>query len=277
MAALDEIRGSRGDVLILTGLREGESAVRDRRINTVCSSKGGECGAGLYQRTGEKMNAATLAPLLHWRACHVWEWNSGWAPREEFGGFSTRLVAEVYGVDSPDEKDILEAVDETARTGCSGCFCVEEDRATARIVRMPAWDHLAPLLELKPLWHRLRRHDVRLRQPAGERRKDGSLAAKQHRVGPVIIPARLATLDAVLDIQRRINVAAVALGRPGIDMLNREEEARIRELCAASTWPDKWTGREPLATEPFEEGGQINLLLSEDDGDDQLVTLGVRR
>lgn len=294
-AAMMDLVGALGSVLTITGLREGESAVRDRRINTVCSTKGGECGAGLYQRTAEKRAAAVLAPLLHWRACHVWEWNFAWAPLEEYGGWSTRLVAEVYGIDSPAEKDSLEEIDERARTGCISCFCVEEDLATQRVVRMPAWSHLAPVLELKALWRRLRRHDVRLRKPGGELRKDGRLAAKQHRVGPLILSARLDALEHVIDVQRRVNAAARELGRPGIDILNAEEEARIRELIRANTWPEKWTGEEPLATAPFEENGQrllafgesevVNLFVDDETadamggvgGDEQLVTLGVRR
>ena len=167
----------------------------------------------------------------------------------------------------------LEEIDERARTGCISCFCVEEDLATQRVVRMPAWSHLAPVLELKALWRRLRRHDVRLRKPGGELRKDGRLAAKQHRVGPLILSARLDALEHVIDVQRRVNAEAARLGRPGLDMLNAEEEARIRTLIAAGTGPDKWTGDEPLATEPFEEGGQLNLLLDEPD-DEPLVQLG---
>jgi DNA sulfur modification protein DndC len=278
--ALAELRGGRGDVLILTGLREGESAVRDRRIVTACSSKGGECGAGLYQRTAEKRNDAVLAPLIHWRACHIWEWNLRWAPLEEYGGWSTRIVAEVYGGATFDDKEDLEVVDERARTGCMSCFVIENDLATERVVRLPEWSHLAPVLELKALWRRLRRHDVRLRKPAGERRADGKLAAKQHRVGPLTIAARLEALAVVVDVQRRVNEDAARLGRPGLDILNAEEEARIRELCAANAWPRRWTGNEPLATDPFEEDGQRNFLI-EDEGEepepDQLVTLGVRR
>lgn len=158
---------------------------------------------------------------------------------------------------------------------------IQEDLATERVVRLAGWRHLAPLLELKAIWARLRRHDVRLRQPAGERRADGSLAAKQHRVGPVTIATRLWALDRVLDIQRRVNDEAARLGLPPIDILNAEEEARIRELCAAGTWPQRWTGRERLATEPFEEGGQLNFLVEDDGGGDagpdQLVALGARR
>ena len=275
------LREDRGDVLILTGLREGESAVRDRRIVTACSSKGGECGAGLYQRTAEKKNNAVLAPVLHWRACHVWEWNFRWAPQEEYGGWSTRFLAETYGVDTPDEKDDLEVIDERARTGCMTCFVVENDLATERVVRLADWSHLGPVLELKSLWRHLRSHGVRLRKPGGERRKNGALAAKQHRIGPIVMLARLEALAKVLDVQRRVNAEAARLGRPGLDILNGEEQARVRELIAADTWPAKWTGREPLATDPFEENGQLNFLVEDDDeeveGADALVTLGVRR
>lgn len=92
-------------------------------------------------------------------------------------------------------------------------------------------------------------------------------------------PPRLDALARVLDIQGRINAEAARLGRPGFDLLNAEEEARIRELCALGTWPRRWTGREPLATDPFEENGQLNFLV-EDEGDEaeeRLVTLGARR
>lgn len=64
-----------------------------------------------------------------------------------------------------------------------------------------------------------------------------------------------------------------------LDLLNGEEEARIRELCAANdghgTWPRRWTGHEPRATDPFEEGGQRNFLVDliddEDDADGELA------
>ena len=274
---LRHLQGERRDVLILTGMRLGESAVRDARIATVCSKDGGECGAGLYQKTDVKRNRAVLAPLLHWRSCHVWEWNFRWAPEPTYGEWSTRLVAHVYGVDDPDQKDALERIDASARTGCMSCFCVEEDRATARVVKLADWTHLAPVLELKHLWRRLRQHDVRLRQPAGEKRGDGQLTKKQFRVGPITIAARLEALEKVLDIQRRVNDEAARLDRlpwGALDLLNADEEARIRELCAAKdghgTWPRRWTGHEPVATAPFEEGGQRNFLVSlvEDEDDD---------
>lgn len=61
-----------------------------------------------------------------------------------------------------------------------------------------------------------------------------------------------AALEAVLDIQREINAAADHLRRPRVDLLSAEEEARVRELIAAETWPDGWTGEEPRADTPMD-------------------------
>jgi DNA sulfur modification protein DndC len=55
-------------------------------------------------------------------------------------------------------------------------------------------------------------------------------------------------LDRVLGIQAACNAAARATGRPEIDLINAEEEARIRELIALETWPQGWDGDEPIAT-----------------------------
>lgn len=41
-------------------------------------------------------------------------------------------------------------------------------------------------------------------------------------------------------------------GMPSIDTLNPEEVARIEELIAAGTWPNRWTGDEPTGDAPFE-------------------------
>jgi DNA sulfur modification protein DndC len=54
--------------------------------------------------------------------------------------------------------------------------------------------------------------------------------------------ARRFGLDVVLGVQREANAEAARLGRPAIDLVNTEEEARIRELMAANTWPNRWDG-----------------------------------
>lgn len=67
-------------------------------------------------------------------------------------------------------------------------------------------------------------------------------------MGPLTFVARLQALESVLSIQSRVNAEADRLGRPRVDIINAEEEARIRELIALETWPNGWTGAEPSAT-----------------------------
>jgi DNA sulfur modification protein DndC len=107
--ALKELRDQAGEkLLMLTGVRLGESAARDARIVMSCSSDCAECGQGWFQEATPESVADTLAPLLHWRVCHVWDWLV-------FGDheYPTRMVANVYGGD--------EAVEINARTGCPTC------------------------------------------------------------------------------------------------------------------------------------------------------------
>lgn len=239
--------GREGRVLLLTGVRIGESAARDQRIAQSCSKDGGECGQGRY-RTDLSGRYDVLDPILHWRICHVWEWLWTWAPEAEWGGWETRPLAEAYG-----GRDGDEAAEAEARTGCVGCPLATRDLALDAVIRMPRWDYLEPLKALRPLWRDLREPRHRLRKDGTETRKDGTLVANPGRWGPLTLEARAMALDEVLRIQAEVNANADHRRRPRIDMLNTEEEARIRELIAARTFPDKWNGDEIRADEMIDE------------------------
>lgn len=230
--AIDRLGG--GSALMVTGVRQGESAVRDGRIEMSCSKDGAECGQGWYQQmlpTAKGINGriATLAPLLHWRVCIVWDWLKVYAPRAEFGGWPVQILADAYGGDDAEEIN--------ARTGCIGCPLAVRDTALNYLVGTKQWAHLAPLKELKPIYRWMREPAQRLRKAGAERLKDGSLAKNPQRMGPLTLEARSEALGRILDIQRRARV----------DLINLEEEARIRELIEARTFPDKWDGGEPRA------------------------------
>ena len=257
-AAIERLIETRGTILAITGVRQGESAMRDQRIAMSCGRDGAECGQGWYQKElpnakGIRGRIATLAPLLHWRVCHVWDWLRFFAPRQ---GFATDTLADVYGGDEAEELN--------ARTGCVGCPLAEQEKPLDTVLTMPEWAYLEPLKELKPLYRFLRRPENRLRKPGAERLKNGNIAANPQRMGPLTLEARIMALDVVLDIQARTNERATAEGRPPIDILNAEEEARIWELIGAKTWPDGWAGDEPLATVPLDAvfaDGSVQPLL----------------
>jgi len=238
-----------GTILMITGVRQGESAIRDGRIAMSCGKDGAECGQGWYQQVmpqakGVRGKIATLAPLLHWRVCNVFDWLKIYAPMAEYGSWETSMVADAYGGEEAEEIN--------ARTGCVGCALAAEDLGLKTTIRNPYWTYIAPLLGLKPLYRELRLPQHRLRKAGIERLQDGSIAANPQRMGPLTFETRLMALDRILSIQSEINVAAVQLGRPTIDILNSEEEARIRELIAAKTWPNGWSGDEPTADVPLD-------------------------
>lgn len=240
LAAID------GTFLMITGVRQGESAARDQRIALSCGKDGGECGQGWYQQVlpnakGVRGRIATLAPLLHWRVCHVWEWLMFDA---HAAGWATADIADAYGGDEAEEIN--------ARTGCIGCPLAQKEKALETILKAPRWAYLSPLQGLKPLYRELREPRHRLKKTGLN--ADGSLAQAKNRqrMGPLTFEARLMGLDRVLGIQARVNAAADKLERPRIDILNAEEEARIRELIEAETWPLGWDGDEPTGDVPLD-------------------------
>ena len=139
-------------------------------------------------------------------------------------------VATVYG-------------DEEARTGCIGCNLASKDTALDNLCATAQWAHLRPLQEIKPLFAELTKPQSRLRKPTPDLKKDGTFAKNGQRMGPLTMEARAYGLERILDIQRRA----------GVDLIDAEEEARIRELWTLNTWPNGWMGDEPQADVPLDK------------------------
>lgn len=222
-------------LLMITGVRLGESAVRDGRIALSCSRDGAECGQGWLQESAKEGLNDTLAPLLHWRVCHVWDWLNFFAPDL---GFPTRLIAESYGGD--------EATEINARTGCVGCNLASRDIALETLLsKYPErWGYLQPLTRLRPIYAEMKKPENRLRK-WGERLKDGSLAANQGRLGPLTFEARRRFLVEIEAIQNDINTSKRDIEtQPFVSLIAFDEKKRILDLIEAETWPNGWTGDE---------------------------------
>ncbi|WP_337045323.1 phosphoadenosine phosphosulfate reductase domain-containing protein [Emticicia sp. 17c] len=244
--AIDELYRELGErLLILTGVRQGESAIRDGRIAMSCGKNGAECGQGWFQNDISDTVGAKLAPLLHWRVCTVWDWLKIFAPRKEHGSWQTKLLADAYGGDEAEEVN--------ARTGCIGCPLASNDKALDVIIEMPQWSYLAPLKRLRPIYNQMRLPNYRLRQQAGKKLASGNLAKNQNRLGPLTIKARRVFLAKILDIQLEVNQIAQIQGMPLVDILNNEEVERINELITKKQFPNGWRGNEPLGSEPYEQ------------------------
>ena len=261
---LENLRRERGEkFLMLTGVRIGESAARDQRIAMSCTKDGGECGQGWFQQTSSNAISDTLAPLLHWRVCHVWDWL---VKADIELGFPTFEIAEVYGHDPQD--DLGEAEPINARTGCIGCPLVQKDAALERVIAQPKWAYLAPLQGLRPLYWEMKKPQYRLRKQ-GEVRKAATKYIGRNRLGPLHMEARRSMLEKVLGIQDAVNQAARKQGMPEVVLINDEELTRIEELIAANTWPNQWDGTEVRGDALLPEilpDGNVQQLLFEDDG-----------
>ncbi|MDB5149203.1 MAG: phosphoadenosine phosphosulfate reductase [Mucilaginibacter sp.] len=240
-AELNRLFKEKGEkVLMITGVREGESAVRDQRIRTSCSKDGSECGQGWYQTTMPESLCDTLAPIIHWRVCHIWEWLKHWAPLVEYGDFSTAAIADAYGGDEAEEIN--------ARTGCIGCPLASKDKALDTICKMPKYYYLKPLKRLKILYRTLRLGTYRLRKTGLE-----AGAKNRQRMGPLTMSARKMAFDEVMSIQTEINTVAINEGRSTIDILNIEEQLFIQKCWDENLWPNGWIGDEPLGDVPMDK------------------------
>lgn len=231
LEALKSLRVSSGQkLLMLTGVRIGESANRDGRIAMACGKNNSECGQGWFQEATPDAVADTLAPLLTWRLCHVWDWLTF---ESDLHGFSTQLIANVYGQD--------ENLETHARTGCVGCNLASRDFALEQIVTRPQWKRYAPLAQLRLIYAELKRPFNRLRKDGSETRKDGSLVSNPCRMGPLTLDARRWGLAQIKRVQ----------AEAGVDLINVEEEHEIVKMIDARQWPNGWTGNEPRADLPF--------------------------
>lgn len=229
--------------LLITGVRQGESAARDGRIAMSCGKDGAECGQGWYQLTAPDSICDKLAPLLHWRVCSVWDWLKVFAPMPKYGGWKTTQIADSYGGDEAEEKN--------ARTGCVGCNLASKDISLLLTIQNPYWAYLKPLLRLREIYAELKLPKNRLRKTEPQYRKDGTMSKNQNRMGPLTMDARIWGLQQIKRIEKEINEVATKESKPTISLINNIEEKAIRKMIQNNTWPQGWDGTEERADAPF--------------------------
>lgn len=214
--------------LSITGLRLGESAMRDGKLKRRGCSAGGECG---IPDPGE----GNYSPILHWKTCQVIDWLEGAVDRSV-----RRLMDDVYAVTKRlldiyevERRTVLTLFGEetevaVARFGCIGCPAIgAEAHAPQSVVARHGAD--SPLCELYDVWFTARRPASRCWGPNWRRQ-----------FGPIKMAVRKQLFERVMDIQRR---AGVTLIRP-------EDEAFIRDCWERKVYPRGWSEADEATVPP---------------------------
>jgi len=189
---LEEL-GREDDVVILTGVRFGESSRRDGKMNRAqpyCVGQG-ECGQSLEYH-------GALAPIAHWKTCHVWDFLALYAPA---WGWPTMDVVKLYG-DAP------------VRFGCWTCTLVEKDRALEAVMAKDGARYLQELARFRrQLIDTSNDPSMRVLRPDGKpgklkaevrRRLLGELLELQAEAGiPLIRPEEIRIIQEFLEDSRK--------------------------------------------------------------------------
>jgi DNA sulfur modification protein DndC len=166
---------------LITGVRFGESAARDRRLSASCR-RGGECGQGVWFHYSSRLQAAYLAPIVSWKECDVWDFLAFWVPSR---GYPVYLL----------EKEVYHGRD--TRFGCWMCTVVRQDKTMEKLVAQPEWAHLRPLMEFRTRVLQLTSHPA-----SRERRPDGT-------PGRLSLETRKQLLDELLRLQEALHTPLV--------------------------------------------------------------------
>ncbi len=226
---IDPMKRERGCAsgLTLTGLRLGESAMRDGKLLKSSCAAGGECG---IPDPGE----GRYSPLLNWKTCHVVDWltgNVGKAVRSLMGDILpvTGRLVDLYGFQTAQTLFEEEEITSSSRFGCIGCPAIGAANSAPRsVVRRNGKG--SPLNELYDVWHEARRPENRL-----VRIDDG-----KGKMGPIRISVRKRLFARVRDIERRATVT----------LITDEDEAFIRQCWEDRVYPRGWSEEDEVIEQP---------------------------
>lgn len=192
----------RGPVAVFTGVRFGESDLRDRRMSQVCG-RGGECGHGVWMEEASKLGVTYLAPIAFWRECQVWDYLNFIAPSL---GYPTHRLADVYG-------------NRDTRFGCWICTVVRQDRTMQHIVNTPEGSMWRPLMEFRNWLASFALNPTnRVKRPNGAN-------------GRLTLAARKEILKRVKDLEKAI----------GINILSSEELRQIEAYWQDPKYADEYS------------------------------------
>lgn len=213
---MDRFKAIHGGLLSLTGVRWGESRVRDEKLlNSGCVA-GGECG---LPAPGE----GKFAAIIDWTTCQVVDWLQGdvaKSVREVMAEFYPVMqgLLDVYDVRKKSGFGLIPPQVKAARFGCIGCPAIDSDKNFKRFLKVhPTWKHLSGIYRM---WNQIRKPENRCRP-----REIGK------KPGPIKMEARKRFYAELLRIQNE----------SGIVLVTPEDDAFIRKCWADGVYPRGWS------------------------------------
>lgn len=229
-------RETAADEIALTGLRLGESTMRDGKIKKHGCAAGGECGI-------PDASERTYSPILTWTTCQVVDWLTGMVSKDVMRTMRdvfkvTKRLVDIYNVKiDANTFDGFEPDVTASRFGCIGCPAIQAGRHAPRSSIL---QHGAdsPLNEIYDVWFEARRREHRC-----WKWRDKWSGTANYGFGPIKMAVRKVLFERVMDIQRRA----------GIVLVTPDDEAFIRECWATKRYPRGWSEADELTVPPSQE------------------------
>jgi DNA sulfur modification protein DndC len=216
------------DTVSLSGVRWGESDLRDGKLALGGCVAGGECG---LPSPGEGVYGA----IISWKMCQVVEWVSGQATEAsqivpDLVAITRQLV-EAYDMRTEQENlfGLPRAISTTMRFGCIGCPAISNEKITRSTVgkRNARWQHLR---RIYGIWEQLYRRDNRC-----VRFRNGKWVR-----GPIKMAVRKRFFAELLKIQED----------SGVQLVSSEDIAFIYDCWAKKVYLRGWSEADELVVEP---------------------------
>lgn len=237
---MERWRKTQADGLILTGVRYGESAIRDGKLKKPSCGAGGECGL-------PEISSNTYGPIINWTLCQVIDWLNGAVAKSVRNHISdlleiTGILLSIYDVKySQVGFDGSRDVASVARFGCIGCPAIEvSEFAPKATVARQGID--SPLNELYEVMFEARRQVNRC--VGFNKRNSGKWG-----YGPIHMEVRKQLFARVMDIQNRA----------GIVLITPEDERFIKQCWRKKVYPRGWSEADEATQEPELELIQLSI------------------
>lgn len=231
------------DVLHLSGVRWGESDVRDGKLKAGGCKAGGECG---LPDPGE----GVYGPIIAWRTCQVVEWLSGQA-----GVAVSQTIPDLL----PMMRDLIDVYEvkigdagmmptvpppvTALRFGCIGCPAISNEKVTkSKAARShPEWVHLKRIYGVWDALYNTKNRCCRVRTgPDKHHAKKPKKWSNDVGYGPIRMAARKQYLPVILDIQEKA----------GVHLIGPDDLEFIHDCWDRKVYPRGWSAADELVVPP---------------------------